>query len=306
MDNNKKDSVSIDASNINIESAGAKHIKRLGINWRFILFTSLLVFVGGSGTVYGLINSTISHNTWLLTFVYFILTELSITMGYHRLFSHKSYSAHWVIRLILLLLASATFQQNVIAWCSEHREHHQFSDTPLDPYNIQQGFFYAHIGWLLHHYERKKNNISDLRRDPLVRWQEKYWVTIGIIVGFVLPTIIAGFWHDALNGFIVAGLFRTLFVWQCTFSVNSFAHFFGKKNYIGENLSKDSWLVALITFGEGYHDYHHAFPYDYRNGVKWYHFDPSKWVIRLLAVIGLAKGLKQAPEEKIAAKKTKV
>ena len=91
-----------------------------------------------------------------------------------------------------------------------------------------------------------------------------------------------------------------------TFSVNSFAHYFGKKNYARESSSRDSWLVALLTFGEGYHNFHHAFPYDYRNGIKWYHFDPSKWMIRLLAVFGLAKDLKRAPGNKISSKKEQI
>ena len=137
--------------------------------------------------------------------------------------------------------------------------------------------------------------IDDLRRDPLIRFQHKFWLAIGLAFGIALPTAICSLWGDAWGGFLVAGWLRLVLAWHCTFAVNSFAHRFGTPTWAPEESAKDSVWVAFLTLGEGYHSYHHRFQSDYRNGIRWYHYDPSKWVIWTLSHLGLTRDLTRVP-----------
>src|SRR5207237_639872 len=128
----------------------------------------------------------------------------------------------------------------------------------------------------------------------------------GIFVGLVMPTVIASLWGDWLGGFLLAGVLRTVMNHHFTFSINSFAHLFGKRPYSDQNTSRDSWVLALVTYGEGYHNYHHRFPSDYRNGIKAYHWDPTKWLIRSLEKTGQTYNLRLIPNETILRAKLKM
>jgi stearoyl-CoA desaturase (delta-9 desaturase) len=236
---------------------------------------------------------------------YFIATGLSITLGYHRLFSHIAFKASWPVRLFTLLFGASAFENSVLDWASDHRMHHKHVDEDQDPYNINKGFLYAHIGWLFFKVTPENNhhnNVPDLKKDPLVMWQHRYCHRIGAIVGFVIPTLI-GYWHagpmGALGCFLIPGILRLVFVQHMTFFINSLAHCAGKQPYDGHCTARDNPWIALLTFGEGYHNYHHTFQHDYRNGVKPWQFDPTKWCIWLLSKLGLASQLRRVPDEKI-------
>jgi len=236
--------------------------------------------------------------------LFFILTGLSITLGYHRLFSHHAFQAAWPVRLLTLIFGAAAFENSALTWCADHRQHHKHTDREEDPYDISKGFFHAHMGWIIFKLGEPPSfaSVPDLERDSLVRWQHRNYVLIGLLAGFVLPALIGWYWggaKDALGAFLIAGVARTVFVHHSTFFINSLCHTLGKQPYSDRCTARDHWLMAFFTFGEGYHNFHHAFQHDYRNGVKAWQFDPTKWSIWLLSKVGLASQLRSVPEERI-------
>ena len=239
-----------------------------------------------------------------LFLVYFAATGLSITLGYHRLFSHLSFKASWPVRFLTLVFGAAAFENSALMWVADHRKHHKHVDHDEDPYNISKGFFHAHVGWILYNGTPATalEGVKDLERDALVSWQHRYYVLIAILAGFGLPALLGAWWGGAtgaLGGFLIAGVARTVFVNHMTFCINSWSHTWGRRPYSTQCSARDSALLAWFTFGEGYHNFHHAFEHDYRNGVKWWLFDPTKWSIWLLAKVGLVRGLRRVPEETI-------
>ena len=235
---------------------------------------------------------------------FFIATGMSITLGYHRLFAHKAFKAKKSVKLITLLFGAAAFEDSALDWSSDHRQHHKHvDDDNEDPYAITKGFFYAHMGWIFFKlYPRPLANVGDLKKDPLVMWQHRHHQVIGMLVGLVLPTVLGALyngWVGALGGFLVSGITRVVAVQHCTFLINSLCHTLGNRPYDSRTSARDSWLMAIFTFGEGYHNYHHSFQHDYRNGVKPWQLDPTKWAIWSLKKLGLAYDLKTVPEEKI-------
>jgi stearoyl-CoA desaturase (Delta-9 desaturase) len=240
----------------------------------------------------------------VLFLVMFFACGFSITIGYHRLFSHRTFEAHWLVRLFTLVFGAAAFENSVLLWSCEHRSHHKHVDHDDDPYCISKGLFHAHIGWLLFKLDPPPpfDNVTDLKKDPLVMWQHRHIHWIGALVAFVLPAVVGfiwGGWIAALGAFLIAGVARIVVLQHCTFCINSLCHYLGERPYSSKCSARDSWLMAIVTLGEGYHNYHHEFQYDYRNGVKPWQFDPTKWVIWTLARLGLARKLHRVPEEKI-------
>lgn len=239
-----------------------------------------------------------------LFFFFFIATGLSITLGYHRLFSHLSFQASLPVRLFTLLFGAAAFESSALTWCADHRRHHKHVDEEEDPYAITKGFFYAHIGWLLFRTQPDTplTWVRDLQKDKLAVWQHRYYVPIAIAMGFGVPALIGfigGGAVGALGGFLIAGAARIVLVHHATFCINSLCHWIGSRPYSSKCSARDSFLMAICTFGEGYHNYHHEFQYDYRNGVKPWQFDPTKWTIWVLHKLRLVKNLRTVPEEKI-------
>ena len=271
------------------------------INWTNALFLTITPIVGIVGSVILAYSNQIPLKTIWLALCLIIMSGISVTAGYHRLFSHASYKASWPVRLIFLLFAASAFEGSALEWSTDHRNHHRYTDTPKDPYNFKQGFWYAHIGWLitLDLTKRNFNNVNYLKQDLLVRWQHKFFLPIAIIMGFVLPMYVAGLWGNAWGGLIVAGALRISVLQHLTFCINSFCHTIGKQPYSERNSAKDNWFTALLTFGEGYHNFHHTFPVDYRNGIRFFHYDPTKWLIRAMMYLGLTSHLKTIPLQKI-------
>lgn len=251
-------------------------------------------------TYYFATNESIPWALLAFTLVFAGATNLSVTAGYHRLFSHKSYDAHPIVKALFLLVGSSGFQGSALKWSSDHRRHHAKIDTESDPYNIHEGFWYAHMGWML-----RKDSVNlpiqapDLEKDWMVKFQDKYYLWIAIATGFAFPMIVGHFLGSALAGLAIGGGLRIALTQQSTFFVNSLCHTLGTQTYSREISARDSFFVALLTHGEGYHNFHHKFQIDYRNGIRWYHWDPTKWTILTLKWMGLAYKLRQISSAEI-------
>jgi stearoyl-CoA desaturase (delta-9 desaturase) len=224
-----------------------------------------------------------------------VLTSLAITAGYHRLFAHRAYRAAAPVRVAFLLLAAAAWQNSALHWVLRHRRHHRDEDGDGDPHAISRGFFHAHVGWIGRAYPVAFAEFPrDLRAEPLVVWQHRRYWPLAAGMGLALPGAVGLVCGWGWGGLLWAGLARIVFTQHCSFLVNSWAHRFGRRPHSRATSARDSVVVALLTYGEGYHNFHHAFPHDYRNGARWYHWDPTKWLIRSLAAAGLARDLRRA------------
>ena len=277
--------------------------------WKTVRWTNSMFLIGTFVTTFTAVPLYIWHFGLSgfqlgMFFFFWIATGLSITLGYHRLFSHFTFKAHWPVKLFTLLFGAAAFEGSALAWSADHRRHHKFVDHDDDPYDISKGFFHAHIGWLL--FRRGPDTpltwVRDLQKDRLAWWQHEYYVPLALGVGFALPAAIGwivGGPAVALGSFLIAGVARVVVVHHMTFCINSLCHWIGDRPYSTDCTARDSFLMAVVTFGEGYHNYHHEFQYDYRNGVRPWQFDPTKWTIWLLSKLGLVNGLRTVPEEKI-------
>jgi stearoyl-CoA desaturase (delta-9 desaturase) len=246
----------------------------------------------------------VSHfHPWTLALacVWLVLCSMSITAGYHRLFAHRTYEAARWLRLLALLFGAASVQNSALRWVHEHRAHHAKVDRDEDPYNIRRGFLWAHIGWVVHRAGAGEfRRVRDLQRDPLAVWQHRHYVPLAIVVGGLLPLGLASLWGDALGGLLIAGFLRLVCQYHATFATNSLAHTVGFRPYDRSTSARDLSLTALFTFGEGYHNFHHRFQNDYRNGVRGWHFDPTKWLIYGLSLVGATRNLRRVAAEKIA------
>ncbi len=268
------------------------------------LFLLLTPFVSVFLTIIWLQTDGFHWGQIALGVVFYLLTGISVTAGYHRLYAHKAYDAHFIVKLFFLIFGAATFQNSVLKWASDHRLHHAKVDSEEDPYSIQEGFFYAHIGWIFlkKNSEIKERYARDFMTDNLILLQHKYYLVVSVIAGFVLPAVLGQvLFNSWLGGLAIAGFVRVVFVHHCTFFINSLCHYLGTTPYTDTNSAKDSWYMALLSFGEGYHNFHHFFQTDYRNGIYWYQFDPTKWFINSLRPFGLVFKLKLTPQDKILA-----
>jgi stearoyl-CoA desaturase (delta-9 desaturase) len=232
---------------------------------------------------------------WTLFGVLYIVTGLGITVGYHRLMAHRSFDCPDTIKVMLMIAGGWALQNSALKWASDHIRHHADCDGEVDPYNARRGFWYSHCGWLFYNDPRPNEKYtSRLRLDRVVMWQHRNYVLV-VVSGLALPFLIglmANGWMGGIGCFLLAGVGRTFAVLNSTFCINSICHLWGRQPHGNFDSSRDSWWVSLLTFGEGYHNYHHTHQSDYRNGPYWYNFDPSKWVIYLLSIVGLASSLR--------------
>ena len=227
------------------------------------------------------------------------LAGSGITMGYHRLFAHKAFKAKPALEWILMLCGSMALQNTIVKWCSDHRRHHKKLDTNEDPYSIKKGFFHAHIGWIFKKGDYNINNVSDLKKKSAVKFQDKYYWSVALFLSFGLPLLIGLLYGRPIGGLLWGGFLRVTLVHHFTFFINSLCHYLGKRDYEFDTTARDSWIAAIFTFGEGYHNYHHKFQWDYRNGIKWYNFDPSKWIIKFLSIFKITYSLKKVSKQNI-------
>jgi stearoyl-CoA desaturase (delta-9 desaturase) len=247
---------------------------------------------------YGLSHG-LSHAAWMWFAVFLAATELAITCGYHRLFAHLTYQARPALRLVFLLVGAMALQNSALLWCAGHRVHHQYIDDPeRDPYCARRGFWFSHIGWMLRNYPSgiaDLDVVRDLQRDPLVMWQHRHYLAIALAMNLGVVLLAGWASGDLIGTLLVAGFLRIVVSHHLTFLINSAAHMFGTQPYTAENTARDNAILAVLTFGEGYHNFHHQFAHDYRNGVRWWQWDPSKWLIRTMSWCGLAYNLKSVP-----------
>jgi len=274
------------------------------INWKvtsFILIYHVAILI--ILPIY-FIYIKVNMQTVIAAIILFCLTELAITAGYHRYFAHKTFKTNKVIEFLFLFFGAMAIQGSALKWSYDHRNHHTHVDQDKDPYSIKKGFWYAHIFWL---FQKEKpinlSQIPDLANNRLVQLQHKYYVSLVILTNSLAFLFIGFITRDFLGAFILAWWARLLISHHFTWFINSLAHTWGTKPYNKKVSAVDNPIMAILTFGEGYHNYHHSFAHDYRNGVKWYHFDPTKWLILLLHLFGLTKNLRRVNKYIIKKKK---
>lgn len=233
---------------------------------------------------------------------FFVTTSMAITMGYHRFFAHSTFKAGKAVEFLLLFFGAATFEGSALKWSAMHRTHHRFTDTEKDPYNIKEGFFYAHMGWFMFWKQPVDyNNAKDLQKSALVVHQHEHYMAWSYAAGILFP-LLMGLACGNLAGALMWGVVaRICLVFHSAFFINSFAHYFGSRPYDTSVSARDNWIGAFLTNGEGYHNYHHRFPQDYRNGIRWYHWDPTKWLVWTLSKFGVTRELRRTPDEQISA-----
>lgn len=273
-------------------------------NFNWISITYLLSIPAFS---LALLPYALSHHlfSWPIiayAIVHYAIDCLSITVGYHRLISHRAYEAQPAVKALMLVTGAGAFQNSALIWSKDHRVHHREVDTDNDPYSINKGFWYAHFLWM---FEKTApldlDKIpADLRKDKLIMFQHRYYFPIAVAMGFGVPMLMGYLLvNSVMAGLYVGAILRLLFSGHCTFAINSFAHLIGTRPYSVNNTARDNWFLSILTFGEGYHNYHHRFQADYRNGLVWYAWDPSKWIIYVLSKVGLTYNLNRIPKEKV-------
>lgn len=223
--------------------------------------------------------------------LYWITGGLGITLGFHRLITHRSFQTPKWLEYFLAFCGTLACQGGPIDWVGLHRIHHLHSDQILDPHDSNQGFWWSHFGWMLHKspaFADVPRFTKDIYDDPFYQFLQKNMVLLQVILGVAL--LLIGGWS-----FVVWGVFvRLVFVWHCTWFVNSATHKFGYKSYDSGDNSTNCWWVALLTYGEGWHNNHHAFQYSARHGLEWWEIDLTWMTIQLLQTLGLATNVKLA------------
>ena len=281
-------------------TSGAYPLAQPRTMWVGMSFFLIIHLVGILGTPLYIIYHGVSGAEWLLFLSYVLLTNMAITMGYHRLFAHKTFETNSLILFFLLFFGAATFEESALKWASQHRQHHRFTDTDQDPYNIKRGFWYAHMGWIVSWKHRVNyDSVNDLQKSKLILHQHAWYSVWSVVSGVILPMMIGIAIGRPLGAFLMAVCLRLGLLLNSAFFVNLFCHTFGKRTFGGSLSAKDHWMGAFLTNGEGYHDFHHRFPSDYRNGIRWYDWDPTKWLIFALSKLRLARDLKKTQSEKI-------
>ena len=234
--------------------------------------------------------------TWLalaICVTLYWLRIFAIGAGYHRYFSHRAYTTSRAFQFVLALMSQTTTQKSVIWWASKHRHHHLHSDTGEDVHSPRHhGFIYSHLGWIFarRHDGPDLAKVTDLTRYPELMWLHKYEQAPAVVLA-LLCFLIAGW-----SGLVVGFLWSTVLVYHATFCINSLAHVSGRKRYVTGDDSRNNWLLAVFTMGEGWHNNHHAYQSSVRQGFKWWEIDPTYYLLRALSWIGLVWGLKTPPE----------
>ncbi|KAF8632654.1 hypothetical protein AX17_004787 [Amanita inopinata Kibby_2008] len=265
-----------------------------GVRWFNLAVLTITPAIG----IYGLLYTSLRRETTLFSAVYYVFSML----GYHRLWSHRSYNASFPLQLFLLFGGTSAVQGSCYWWARSHRSHHRHTDTHLDPYDANRGILWTHIGWMVFKSDLKSGtaDISDLRADPLIQWQHRHYFCLLAIFGYALPTVVPGLlWNDWVGGLCLSASLRLTVAHHSTFCINSIAHWLGSAPYDDALSPRDHLLSAILTMGEGYHNFHHQFPMDYRNAFLWYQYDPTKWFIALCGMLGLANSLRVFPSNEI-------
>ncbi len=252
----------------------------------------------------------------VLLLVLYVVCAFGTTIGFHRFFTHKGFEARTPVKAVLAILGCMTVQGPLTQWVTDHRKHHALSDREGDPHSPHaghgegvlgalKGFGHAHVGWLftLKGMERGREYGRDLYDDRLVRAIDRLyllWVAVTLGLPFLVGFLVGGTWERGVEAMVWGGLLRIFLYQHATFSVNSICHMFGRQAYRSRDESRNNWLVALLVFGEGWHNNHHAFPSSARHGLDRYQLDVSWWVIRAMEKVGLVWDVKRPGADQLA------
>jgi stearoyl-CoA desaturase (Delta-9 desaturase) len=265
-------------------------------------------------------NDALRWSDLIVFLICYVATALGVTVGFHRHLTHRAFKAKRWVRGTLAILGSAAIEGPVISWVADHRKHHTYADVEGDPHSPHvdhghgwkgalKGLLHAHVGWLFIHTHRgnKARYARDLLEDPLIRFVDRtfvVWVLVGLLVPFGLGYLIGGSLYAALTGLLWGGAVRMLVVHHVTYSINSLCHFFGRQSFDTGDESRNLLWLSPFTFGESWHNNHHAFPTSYRHGLRGWQLDISAGVIWLLEKTGLAWDVVRISPERQARKAT--
>lgn len=282
---------------------------KLQIVWRNVILMSALHF----GALLGLRQCFVSAQwkTIACAYILYVMGGLGITAGAHRLWAHRAYKAKWPLRVILACMQSLAFENSIYEWSRDHRVHHKCSETDGDPHNAKRGFFFSHVGWLLCRKhpdvitKGKQIDLSDLIADPIVRFQHRYYLASILVFCFILPTLIPYIlWGETLyNSFYISALLRYVVTLHVTWLVNSAAHMWGRRPYDKTINPSENRTVSFWALGEGFHNYHHVFPWDYATSELGYDLNLTKLFIDFFASFGWAYERKVVSPEMIKQRK---
>lgn len=270
------------------------------LDWRIIVLIGGIHFLAIVGVGYsGFVR--FSWATAGLAAAVFFAGHFSISMGMHRLYAHAAYEASRALELVLLMFSAMVCQGPAWWWAFTHICHHAETDTKNDPYTVLHGFWWAHMWWVFRQDAHTEHEVIRWRllRNPLLRFQGKYYFAIAPLMGLGLPTAIASMWGDPWGGLLVGGFLRLAVQYHLTWVINSVAHTYGTRRYTHAGTACTNWWLGILTVGESYHERHHLAEQDYRLGTRWYDLDPSKWLIWACAKLGLARNLKRFSEEEV-------
>jgi len=298
----RKRSSSKNAGDHEQESSGQQQ-PPLEIVWRNVVIMIYLHMAAVYGCYLSFTVAKAATNYW--AFFLYLYGGFGITGGAHRLWAHRSYKAKWPLRLFAALAQTMSVQNDIYEWSRDHRVHHKFSETDADPHNARRGFFFAHVGWLLckKHPQVKERgktvDMSDLLQDPIVVYQRKFYIPLVLLVSFFLPAWVPWYYwgENFKTAFFVASIFRYVFTLNATWLVNSAAHIWGNHPYDKGINPAENPVVAFLTSGEGWHNYHHVFPWDYKAAeLGNYTMNMTTLAIDIFHKIGQAYDLKTVPK----------
>jgi stearoyl-CoA desaturase (delta-9 desaturase) len=259
-----------------------------------IIYPSAIPFVLVHLACFGAIWSGVTWQAVTICVTLYWLRIFGIGAGYHRLFSHRAYSTSRAFQFILAVLAQSSAQKSVLWWASKHRHHHLHSDTVHDVHSPRRtGFVYSHLGWIFsrRHDKVDMDKVADLARYPELRWLHKYELMPALVLA-LLCFLVAGW-----SGLFVGFFWSTVLVYHATFCINSLAHVRGSTRYVTGDDSRNNWLLAVFTMGEGWHNNHHAFQSSVRQGFRWWEIDPTYYILKALSWVGVVWGLRMPPAQ---------
>jgi stearoyl-CoA desaturase (delta-9 desaturase) len=255
------------------------------------IYAGFLVFVTPLAipfAILGAVRGEVDSKVWILTLVMYALSGLGITLGYHRLITHRAFETSWLMKRLLMICGSFAMQGPAASWASLHIQHHRYSDKPGDPHSpVVNGFWYSHCGWVFKGYNPDFRRFGKwLLKDNDVKHVSKYYIHYSVL-GLIIPALIAGW-----QGFLWAGLVRLFVSSHVTWGINSICHLFGARDNDTHENSRNNFIMALLSFGEGWHNNHHRFMQSPYFGFKWYQIDFGKMVLIVLRWFGLIWDLK--------------
>lgn len=246
-----------------------------------VLFIVIAPFVATLYAMWSLWNNGVDALDVSLMLVLYILSGMGITVGFHRMLTHKAFESQPWFKGMMLIFGCLAVEGDPTTWASTHIQHHAHSDEEDDPHSPMEGLWHSHVGWLFNYQANPEVYGTWLRRDPVVVWVTKTWF-IWVIVGFLIPTLIAGW-----SGLLWGGFVRVFLTHHITWSVNSICHTFGRRDYQTRDASRNNFIVGLLAFGEGWHNNHHAFPRSAFHGLRWWQIDTSGYFISICEKLGL-------------------